>query len=109
MSHGAQPDPGNCVDCHGTLPDFDYNGVQTEITGQMDTLAQALGYTDLADFLANWDSQDPSVLVWQREAAYALVFVNNDGSLGVHNPKYTRDLLQNAIDHVNAQVPLASN
>jgi hypothetical protein len=107
--HTFQPDPGNCVDCHGTLPDFDYNGVQTEITGQMDTLAQALGYTDLADFLANWDSQDPSVLVWQREAAYALVFVNNDGSLGVHNPKYTRDLLQNAIDHVNAQVPLASN
>ena len=70
-------------------------------------LAVALGYTDAADFLANWDSEAPGVLVWQREAAYALVFVNNDGSLGAHNSVYARELLDNALAHVNAMTPLA--
>ena len=43
------------------------------------------------------------VEVWEREAAYALYFVAHDASLGVHNPNYSEDLLQNAIDHANSQ------
>jgi hypothetical protein len=106
--HTFQPDVGNCEPCH-TLTDFDYNGVQTAIVAKMEQLAQALGYTSLQDFLDNWDSQAAGVLVWQREAAYALVFVNNDGSHGVHNPAYANALLDNAIDHVASQMPMASH
>ena len=48
------------------------------------------------------DSQAAGVEVWEREAAYALLFVAYDGSVGIHNPDYARDLLDNAIDHVDA-------
>lgn len=101
--HNFEPGTGNCEPCHMDLPDFDYNGFQTTIGEKMDELAEALGYTDAADFLENWDSQADGVEVWEREAAYALVFVNNDGSMGVHNPSYTLDLLENAIDYANSQ------
>ncbi|NIO64794.1 MAG: hypothetical protein GTO28_04525 [Gammaproteobacteria bacterium] len=38
---------------------------------------------------------------WQREVAYAAIFVINDGSLGVHNPEYANSLLDNAIAYAN--------
>ncbi len=82
--------------------DFDYHDIQTEIAGYMETLAEALGYADVEAFLAGFDSEAEGVEVWEREAAYALVFVSYDGSVGIHNPDYARDLLRNAIDHVGA-------
>jgi hypothetical protein len=38
-----------------------------------------------------------------KEAAYAIYFVANDGSKGVHNPRYAAALLDTALAHVNAQ------
>ncbi len=104
--HNFNPDVGNCEPCHQNLPDFNYNNLQTDVMDKMDELAQALGYDDAEAFLdedTGWDSQAVDVEVWEREAAYALVFVNNDGSKGVHNPDYALDLLNNAINYANAQ------
>jgi len=102
--HTFEPTVGNCEPCH-TLPDFNYHNRQTITQEKMDELAVALGYTDAADLLATFDDDntDENFAVWKREAAYALYFVAHDGSLGVHNPNYSEDLLQNAIDYVNSQ------
>jgi len=95
---------GNCEPCHST-DTFDINGLQTEIHGKMDTLAQALGYADAADMEANWDTDNVAddFPTWKREAGYAFYFVFDDGSYGVHNPNYATALLDNAIAYAQAQ------
>ena len=98
--HTFELEAGNCAPCHIGLTDFDYNGTQTEIQAKMYQLAAALGYVTTTDFLENFDSQATGVRIWEREAAYALFFVYNDGSKGVHNPVYALTLLQNAIDYI---------
>ncbi len=106
--HSFTPEVGNCEPCHMGLPDFDYNGVQTAVQGLMDDLATRFGYADAAAMLdhdTGWDNEGEGVLPWQRAAAYALYFVGNDGSLGVHNPTYARDLLGNAIESYDEMAP----
>ncbi|MCB2211211.1 ammonia-forming cytochrome c nitrite reductase subunit c552 [bacterium] len=99
--HQFAPEGAACYGCHSLDPgDFDKGGVQTDTEAKMNELAAALGYTDYMDFEANFDSQADGVTVPEREAAYALVFVISDGSHGIHNPSYSMDLLQNAIDHL---------
>jgi formate-dependent nitrite reductase cytochrome c552 subunit len=104
--HNFQPTVDNCLPCH-TITDFDYNGVQTTVQEMMDDLATRFGFADAAAMLnedTGWDAvnEEPTWQPWQREAAYALFFVANDGSHGVHNPAYTIDLLQNAMDSYDA-------
>lgn len=100
--HTWDPTVGNCLPCHAGAPDFDMNGAQTQIQGKLDQLAVLFGYTDFADLEANWDSTDPAVQVWEREALYAAFFVFDDGSLGVHNPDYANSLLDNAIAYADS-------
>jgi hypothetical protein len=95
--HTWEPTVENCLPCHAGIPDFDVNGLQTTIQGKLDQLAVLHGYTDFADLEANWDSEAPGVLVWEREAIYAAFFIFDDGSLGLHNPTYANSLLDNAI------------
>lgn len=100
--HNFEPTTGNCEPCHQGLPDFDYQGVQTSVQNLLDTLAQRFGYADAAAMEAAIDDDNAGWTVWQREAAYAFAFVYADGSLGVHNRDYAEDLLNNAIDHYDA-------
>ncbi len=104
--HTWEPTGGNCEPCHTGLTDFDVNGKQTEIQGKINQIAVILGYTDTADFVANFedDSLDPLMPVWQREVAYAAIFVYEDGSSGVHNYTYATSLLDNAIAYANTQI-----
>jgi len=100
--HTFSPTVGNCEPCH-TIPDFDYGGVQTAVGTKMNELAVLFGFADSAAFFADdtgWDSEAEGVTVAEREAAYAMYFVNADGSLGVHNPDFALDLLDNAIDYM---------
>lgn len=100
--HTWEPTVDNCLPCHAGAPDFDMNGAQTQIQGKLDQLAVLFGYTDFADLEANWDSTDPAVQVWEREALYAAFFIFDDGSLGVHNPSYANSLLDNAIAYADS-------
>lgn len=100
-------DPDNpewlgCVGCHGTAANSDqlYDGIRTDVETKLNEIAVLLGYADLAAFEAAIDDDNPTWTVQQREAAYAAVFVLSDGSWGVHNPDYTIDLLDNAIDYL---------
>ncbi|GBE30277.1 cytochrome c552 [bacterium BMS3Bbin04] len=104
--HQFAPQGAACNPCHSLDPgDFDRGGVQTNTEAKMNELAGVLGYADWASFAdhdnGGWDSLVDGVTPDERMAAYALVFVINDGSRGIHNPSYSMDLLQNAIDHLD--------
>ncbi len=101
--HTWEPTVDNCVPCHSSLTNFDLNGAQTAIQAKLDQIAVRLGYVDAADLAAKFASasRDPTIPTWQREVAYAAIFVLNDGSLGVHNPEYANALLDNAIAYAN--------
>lgn len=86
-----------CQGCHPGLEDFDYAGGQTEITTLMDDLEALLVSQGVPiDSLGSATASTAE----QRMAGYAWVFVNNDGSHGVHNPAYAASLLTNAIDFI---------
>jgi cytochrome c1 len=97
---------GACQNCHGPeitnfdFPLFDYNndgsieGVQTEVQHLLDQLSALLPPNGNAKTSLTIDS------TWTRpqlEAAYNWLFVNNDGSHGVHNTAYAVGLLKASI------------
>jgi len=99
-----------CQPCHGNFgPEFSdkkyyvngnadldgdgvANGLQIEIQGLLDTLANHLPPLD--SLAVNVDS---SYTLTQAQAAYDYIMVNSDRSLGVHNPAYTYGILKAAL------------
>jgi hypothetical protein len=85
-----------CADCHGDLDDFDLHGVQTEVRGLIEDLEGRLTTAGLmvdglpADSVRT--SADSAGAVWN------LLLCKEDRSLGVHNAKYVRGLLQSSIE-----------
>ncbi len=97
---------GVCQDCHGPIEDFnfetvDYNydgaveGVQTEIHHLIEALAMYLPpvgepvYEYTSDF--DWTLQ-------AKQALYNYLVVEEDGSHGIHNPRYAAGLLRASIN-----------
>ncbi len=108
--HSFAPNTENCLPCHTLAEDdFDYSDGQSEVVALMNELAAKYGYASYEEMVApspsadppgtGWDNRGAGVTVWQREAAYALYFLNADGSKGAHNPEYAKSLLENAIAH----------
>jgi len=103
---------GACQTCHGPeltafnfpLMDYDGDGVidgaQTEIQHLLNNLAVMLPPVGQAKTSLTIDS------TWtqpQLEAAYNYLFVQSDGSLGIHNMAYTVGLLKASIANLKAQ------
>lgn len=103
---------GACQTCHGPeittfnfpLMDYDGDGVidgaQTEVQHLLNNLALQLPPVGQAKTSLTIDS------TWtqpQLEAAYNWLFVNNDGSLGIHNMAYTVGLLKASIANLKSQ------
>ena len=100
-----------CVKCHGEIENFNFGGedydrdgvvegVQAEIQGLMNTVAMLLppyGSTNMPVPAANWTLS-------QRRAAYNYMFVWEDRSLGVHNPKYAAAILQASVDDLRGGI-----
>ncbi len=98
-----------CVTCHGAITNFnfggeDYNrngvveGVQAEIQGLMNSIAKLLppyGSTNKPSPSASWTLS-------QRRAAWNYLYVWEDRSLGVHNPKYAAAILQASLDDLSS-------
>ncbi len=99
--HTWEASLGSCVDCHGTLEDFDYNGVQTEMEADLETLRfslEMLGVIEYDEEDAEWHP-----VVGTHDADHARAFFNwiglvEDRSLGVHNPRYFNALVKNSIE-----------
>jgi hypothetical protein len=101
---------GACQNCHGPeitsfnfqLMDYDgdgvIDGVQTEVQHLLDRLSAMLPPAGQPKTALNIDS------TWtqpQLEAAYNWLFVNNDGSRGVHNTAYAVGLLKASIANLS--------
>ncbi len=96
-AHTFHPEVATCTACHADAEDFDINGTQTEIQAGLDELEAgliALGWLD--------EEGHPTVAEVPEEQAAALwnwlYLAHEDRSLGVHNPAYTRALLQAGLD-----------
>ncbi|MBU6402645.1 MAG: hypothetical protein KGS61_20180, partial [Verrucomicrobia bacterium] len=97
---------GACQQCHGgsvtnfnfALQDYDgdgvVEGVQTEVGHLMAKLALLLPPVGQAKTTV---SPDATWTAPQLEAAYNYIFVQNDGSMGIHNTAYAVGLLKASI------------
>lgn len=97
-----------CQTCHGsTLTSFDFpvenfdgysinQGVQSQVQSLLNQLAMLLP-GGAANVAKNSISPSASWTAPQLEAAYNYLFVQDDGSLGVHNTAYAVGLLQASI------------
>jgi hypothetical protein len=95
-SHTFEPDVAACQECHSGMESFDDTGLQTEVQEKLDQLEQALvgrGWLD--------EEGHPAVTAVPAPEAYALwnwiYIAHEDKSLGVHNPAYTRALLDESL------------
>jgi hypothetical protein len=99
FGHSFAADVNMCKQCHTSATDFDIHGIQTEIEAKLEELAALLPHDSTGAVMAEWDT-----LNWtreQREAGYVYLFVEADGSKGVHNPDYADSLLTNAIRYLS--------
>ena len=90
--HSFEPDVDACQQCHSGAEDFDINGTQTEIQALLNELEEGLiglGWLD--------EEGHPTVASIPEAQAAALwnwiYIAHEDKSLGVHNPAYTRALI----------------
>jgi hypothetical protein len=83
-----------CQGCHADAENFDINGTQTEVAGLLEELKAAL----VAKGMLEEEADEAIVGVYPEADAAALwnyiYIAHEDKSLGVHNPSYTRALLE---------------
>ena len=97
-NHTFEPDVAACQGCHADAEDFDINGLQTEVAASLDELKAALVAKGL------WDAEEDVNTVGifpEAEAAAVwnyIYIVNEDKSLGVHNPAYTKALIAASLE-----------
>jgi len=92
--HSFEPSVAACTACHADAEDFDINGTQTEVAGLLEELKAAL----VAKGMLEEEADEAVVGVYPAEEAAALwnyiYIAHEDKSMGVHNPSYTRALLE---------------
>lgn len=105
-------DTAACTPCHQATRDFNLGGKQTETQALLDSLAQELKARNQGELPRNQPGKcnqchrggtepfknDPQGVLEQAYQNYRLFAF--DRSLGVHNPAYTRQLLQESLQHV---------
>lgn len=95
--HTFEPSVAVCQECHGEVEDFDINGTRTEVQASLAELEEALiarGWLDEEGHPAV--SPIPEA---EAEALWNWIYIaHEDQSMGVHNPDYTRDLIQASLD-----------
>jgi hypothetical protein len=94
MKHTFEAITSGCAECHGE--DFDIDGKQAEVEALIVQLGDLLKAKGLLD-----EAGHPVVGIYPAARASALwnyIFISiEDGSLGVHNPPYTKALLEAGI------------
>ncbi len=103
-----------CSSCHGEIEDFDFGGedynlnglvegVQSEIEGLMHDLSLLLppvGSPDISPSSSTYNTLE------LKQALYNYLFVEEDGSHGVHNPKYAAAILRSSIDDLKGGIDI---
>jgi hypothetical protein len=101
--HGDEEDNvGACTTCHPSAEDFDLDGAQTEIEELLEDLKLALADLGVFDSdTALWNVPRGDSLVVSADVAGAMInykVVEEDRSLGIHNPPYIKALLTNTLE-----------
>jgi hypothetical protein len=102
-----------CANCHGPITDFDVNGAQDEIEEMLVTLADLLPKvagdpTEVATFFGSGHgAAERDMTDAELRAAWNQRFVHDDGSMGVHNFVYARQLLASALKAMEGTAPAA--
>ena len=89
-----------CTSCHSDATDFDVHGGVTEIEGLLADLEAALKAANMLDE----DGHAIEDVSYQADSVGALwnfLLVEEDASTGIHNPAYTKALLNNSISVFN--------
>jgi len=108
---------GSCAPCHGNIgnsfadkkyyingnADLDGNGVaeglQHEVEGLMEKLSALLPHDNDGNVLINTPNAEDMTLTPQiMKAGYAYIWIEEDRSLGIHNPAFTVSLLKASIE-----------
>ncbi len=104
--HTLIPRVKACNDCHGgtAITNYNYGGVQTDTQAKLDELKKKL----LAMGLISESLDEEGVVQYtpvagvrpmlHAQAIYNYFGVKYDRSLGVHNPKYVKAILQNTLE-----------
>jgi hypothetical protein len=96
-NHTFEPSVAACTACHADAEDFDINGTQTEVEAKLEELKEALVAKGMLT------EEDESVVGEYPEAVGAALWnyifiAHEDKSMGVHNPSYTKALLEASIE-----------
>ena len=101
--HTYSPTILACTSCHGDLEDFDYNGAQTEVEELLVELRDVLVAKGVLEYVEADGAYEPVVgehRMVEAQAFFNWIGLEEDRSLGVHNPKYVIALLKNSIQAV---------
>lgn len=101
--HTWKPNLNACNSCHNaTEKDFNYGGVQTDIENKLHELREILIAKGIVagDEVEGYHPVIGTFPMIQAQAFFNWKGIEDDRSLGVHNPKYVRALLINTIDAV---------
>ncbi|MDF7798470.1 hypothetical protein P4C99_03300 [Pontiellaceae bacterium B1224] len=100
----------SCSSCHGEIEDFDFggedynrNGMVEGVQTEIESLLHELGMLLPPEGSTTVSTGDCETLA-QKRGAYNYLFVEEDGSLGVHNPKYAAALLQSSIEDLKGGI-----
>ncbi len=109
MSHTFAMEPAYigeaCGSCHVGAKDYNINGFQDEVAAKLEVLKKAImedvGIATLEYDGHNWKYADAAGTEIDKGAfsqeAYAafynFIMIQDDGSLGIHNPRYTMSLI----------------
>jgi len=94
-NHTFEPSVAACQACHADVEDFDFSGLQTEVQAKLDQIGEAL----VAEGVLSEIGPDGHPTVEEAPENVALALFNwlyiahEDKSMGIHNPTYTRALL----------------
>jgi hypothetical protein len=94
-NHTFEPQLEACQVCHTDATNFDVNGVQTDIEGLLTTLGDKLKAEGMLD--ADGHLVTGTYTIAKSGALWNYLAVEEDRSLGVHNPKMTKEMLQASI------------
>jgi len=98
-----------CVNCHGPIEDFnmerfDYNydgvieGVQTEVEHLLEALAMYL--PPKGEPVYEYPGSSYPWTLAEKQALYNYLCVEEDGSHGIHNPRYMTQILRASINNL---------
>ncbi len=94
-NHTLEASTAGCQSCHVDLDTLDKNGVQTEIKALFDELGELL---EDAGLLHDGHPNPGTYTEEQAGAAWNWMIVYEDNSFGIHNPSWTKAILEKGIE-----------